>query len=596
MGTRKSQQKEHYMHNYIKLSLFVMVGLFQTIQAQDEDKKDIGTETVTVVKAYAPSISDAFKIKSVPTLNDSIVLQKKPISYSIFSVPVASTFTPAKGKASGIKKTPAPKLFNSSASIGLGNYNNALLDFYTSRALNRDERLDISLNHHSSRGDIPTSALDNLYYNSKLDANYSKYDRYLSWGANMGFQHQMYNWYGIPNGYYTEELVNGIDEKQNYFNVHAGAHIRLEDSFFKGANLLFRRFWDATNSGENRAVLKPVFEAPIGDELLTVKTEIDYLGGVFKNAPVSNDTKDPETKYAFLQLGVNPNIEIIKDDITLNLGANFVYGMDMENNGNNFYVYPKITGSYRLLDDLAIVYGGIEGGLNQNSFYGYVEENPYVSPTLEIQPTDQQYDGYIGMKGQLLSNLSYNIKGSYTAENRKPLFMLNPENTSRNDKKGYYYGNSFQVFYDDVRTLGIFGELNVDINRNFSIGINAEAFDYDTETGNPAWNLPSFTSSLFMDYQIGEQWYMGANLFFVGERDDVYSVATPGASPADFTMTPITLKSYFDANAHVGYRLNQQLSVFAKVNNIANENYMRWNNFKVQGLQVMAGATYKFDL
>ena len=102
-------------------------------------------------------------MKSVPTLNDSIVLQKKPINYSIFSVPVASTFTPSKGKASGVKKLPPEKIYNSYASIGLGNYNNALADFYTSSALNRDERLDVSLNHHSSRGEIDGTALDNIY-------------------------------------------------------------------------------------------------------------------------------------------------------------------------------------------------------------------------------------------------------------------------------------------------------------------------------------------------------------------------------------------------------------------------------------------------
>lgn len=583
------------MHKYITVFIFAFVGFVQTTMAQD-DKKDIGTETVTVVKAYSPTISDAFKVKSLPSLNDSIVLQKKPITYNIFSVPVASTFTPAKGKASGVEKTPPAKLYNTYASVGLGNYNNALVDFYTSNAINRDERLDISLNHHSSRGEIDGTALDNVFYNTKLEANYSKKDRDLSWGAHIGGQHQLYNWYGIPNGYYTEEVVNGIDEKQNYFNAYAGAFINLEDSFFKGANLLFRRFWDATKSGENRAVLEPTFEVPLSDELLTVKTKVDYLGGQFKNNEVSNESNLPGIDYAQLQAGINPNINILRDNLTLNLGVNLVYSMDLENSEGNFYIYPKVTASYRLLDEVAIAYGGIEGELKQNSFYGFVEENPYVSPTLDLQPTDQQYDGYIGLKGQLLPNLSYNVKGSYKAENRKPLFMLNPENTTRDDEKGYYYGNSFQVFYDDVKTLGVFGEINIDINRNFSLGVNAQVYDYDTETDNPAWNLPGLTASTFLDYQIGEQWFMGANLFYVGERDDLETIASPGTLPEDFTMTPVTLKSYFDANAHIGYRFNDQLSIFARFNNIANQNYMRWNNYRVQGFQVLAGATYKFDL
>ena len=429
-----------------------------------------------------------------------------------------------------------------------------------------------------------------------MDANYTKRDRDISWGANIGAQHQLYNWYGIPNGYYTEELVNDIDEKQNYFNAFAGGFVEMEDSFFKSANLYYRRFWDSTKSGENRAVLEPAFEFPLGDELLTLKAKVDYLGGKFKNGQVANDSNVPGIDYSHLQVGINPNINILGDDLSLNLGVNLVYGMDLENSEGNFYIYPTITASYRLLDEVAIAYGGVEGELKQNSFYGFVEENPYVSPTLDMQPTDRQYDAYIGLKGQLLPNLSYNIKGSYMAENRKPLFLLNPENTSRTDEKGYFYGNSFQVFYDDVKTLGVFGELNVDINRNFSLGINAQVYDYDTETDNPAWNLPGLTASMFMDYQIGEKWFMGANLFYVGERDDLYTIASPGTLPEDFDMTPVTLDSYFDANAHIGYRINEQLSVFAKANNIANQNYMRWNNYQVQGFQVLAGATYKFDL
>ena len=54
---------------------FISIGWSQDTGEED----DIGTETVTVTKAYTPTISDAFKIKSLPNLNDSIVLQKKKI-------------------------------------------------------------------------------------------------------------------------------------------------------------------------------------------------------------------------------------------------------------------------------------------------------------------------------------------------------------------------------------------------------------------------------------------------------------------------------------------------------------------------------------
>ena len=583
------------MYKSIKISIALLFFGTQFVVAQDDKTDDIGTETVTVTKAYTPTVSDAFKIKSVPNLNDSIVLQKKEIEYSIFSVPVASTFTPSKGTASRVEKTPPPVLFNSFASAGGGNPANIMAQFYTSHEIDRESNYTIALDHNSSRGDIDGLQLDNIFSNTNLDASFKKRDRDLDWGADIGVKHQLYNWYGLPQGVYDQATADGIDERQNYFMAEAAGHINVDDSFFKRADLKYRRFWDVVGSGENRAIFNTGFEFPLNEEYFGIKAKVDYVGGSFENANVNNANNDAGIAYGNLQAGINPSLTMLRDDLALNLGVNLVYGMDLENSEGNFYIYPAVTASYRLLEETVIAYGGVVGELRQNSYYDFVDENPFVSPTLTIAPTDSQYNAYIGLKGQLLPNLSYNIKGSYTAENNSPLFKLNPQNNFRDDEKGYYFGNSFEVFYDDIKTIGIFGELNVDVNRNFTLGINAEVYDYNTETDNPAWNLPNLTGSLFMDYQIGEKWYMGANLFFVGEREDFSTVVVQNVAQSEFPATLITLDSYFDANAHVGHRLNDQLSIFVKAANIANNNYQRWANYPVQGFQVLGGATYKFD-
>ncbi|WP_027064687.1 MULTISPECIES: hypothetical protein [Maribacter] len=582
------------MYNkHIFALIFLTLG-FQVVFAQEEEK-DLGTETVTVTKAYTPTVSDAFKIKSVPNMNDSIVLQKKPITYSIFSVPVASTFTPSKGTASKVERLPPPVLYNSYASLGAGLYGNVLGEFYTSRTINRDENFDIGFNHLSSRGGIEGVELNDTFYDTRLDASYAKRDRDLDWGAAIGLQHQLYNWYGIETGVFSETVINSIDERQNYFMGEASGHINVEDAFFKRADLTYRRFFDAVSSGENRAIFNTGFEFPLNDEVFNAKVKVDYVGGTFENADVSSTTNDNGISYGNLQVGVNPSLKMLRDDLSLNLGVNLVYGMDLENSESNFYIYPAVTASYRLLDESVIAYGGVTGELKQNSYYDFVEGNTFVSPTLTVAPTDSQYNAYVGFKGQLLPNLSYNVKGSYSAENNKPLYVLNPRNDFRSDEKGYYYGNSFDLFYDDIKTLGIFGELNVDVNRNFTLGVNAEVYDYNTETGNPAWNLPNLKASLFMDYQIGEKWYAGANLFYVGERDDFSSNVIQNALPSDFPATQITLDGFFDANAHIGYRYTDQWSFFIKGANLSNNDYQRWANFQVQGIQVLGGATYKFD-
>lgn len=583
---------KHYSILALLLATFTIGGL----QAQEKDS--IGTQTVTVVKAYTPTVSDAFKIRSSPQLNDSIVLNKKNIEYGIHSVPVASTFTPAKGKAAGLEKTPPPALFNSYLSAGLGNYNNAMLDFYTSKSFNRgQDLLDVGLNHISSRGDIDGTIPDNDFYNTQLTAAYAKKQRDYDWGVDIGLQHQIYNWYGIleDNDFSASDLED-LDTQQTYYTAEAGAQVNMEDYLFKKGEVRYQRFWDAVDSGENRAYLKALFELPVTEESLTIGAKVDYVGGSFKNASLDEFDNSLGIDYSHVQFGVTPSLQILRDDLTLNLGANLVYGMDVENSEGNFYIYPEVNASYRLVEDKVIAYGGLEGELEQNTYRDFVDRNPFVSPTLAIRPTDRQYNGYVGLKGRLLPNLGYNVRGSYTAENYKPLFKLNPENLFRDDEKSYMYGNSFQLFYDDVKTMAFFGQLSLDVSHDFTMTLSAEVFDYETETNNPAWNLPTLKGSLFLDYQIDEHWYMGANLFYTDTREDHHSQAVQNVQPFDFPFEIVELDSYFDANVHGGYRFNNQLSIFVKAANLANTNYQKWYNYPVQGFQIMAGVTYKFDL
>ncbi|MFD0860679.1 TonB-dependent receptor [Sungkyunkwania multivorans] len=566
---------------------------------KDENKVDpLGTEVVNVVKAYTPTISDAFKVKENPTLDDSITTQKKDVLYKINSVPVASTFTPAKGDAAAVQKEPNETLYDSYVSLGLGNFVNAELDFYTSRALNRDETLDISINHHSTQGGIEEVQLDDKFFDTRLDVSYKKDNRRdLDWGADIGYQNQLYNWYGLYENSYDQATLNGIDESQTYHSAYISANASIEDSYFEKGKVTFRRTWDAFGSSENHFLLQPSFQIPIADEYIQTNVRLDYLGGGFDQGFDDNF----EIKHNYLLFGVNPNLQILRDDLTVNLGASLYYAgsFSREFGGINagsdtdFFVYPKVTASYRLVDEYVIAYAGIEGDLIQNTYYNLVQENTFVSPSLLIVPTDQMYDGYFGLKGKFSTNVGYNIRGSYKAENNKPLFKQNRSLIPTFASEEFQKPSTFGVVYDDVTTLSIFGELNFDINRSFKLKLQGEYFNYDTEVETEPWNLPELTFSVFGDYQIDEHWYAGAHVFYVGERQDEFLSPDNGIDP--LVVTSVTLDSFIDINLKAGYRLNEQLSIYAKVNNIASQNYQRWANYPVQGLQAMAGLTYKFD-
>ena len=128
---------------------------------QERKKDTIDDQVVNVIKPYTPTISDAFKIKDTPKLNDSNVVKKKQVKYNIFSIPVASTFTPAKGKAANVDKAKPVKLYDNYASLGVGSYTTILGEVYLNHEINSTENVGGYFSHHSSQGGIDGLVLDN---------------------------------------------------------------------------------------------------------------------------------------------------------------------------------------------------------------------------------------------------------------------------------------------------------------------------------------------------------------------------------------------------------------------------------------------------
>jgi hypothetical protein len=572
--------------NQITILMMLLFSSLMFAQQNNRTKDTINTEVVNVVKPYTPTISDAFKVKEIPSLEDEVTENRKEVKYNIFSIPVASTFTPAKATAADVDKAEPVKLYDNYASFGVGSYTSFLGEVYLNHAINTTESVGGYVSHHSSQGGIDGVVLDDDFSDTKLNANYSRKLGDYSWNVDAGARHQVFNWYGLPEGVYDDTTVESIDPQHTFFTFDFGGEIEFDSRVINEGRMRFRRFADDFESGENRFTFSTNVDIPLTDGDLNTTFKFDYLGGTFQRSLFDNE----EINYGNFQVGVMPSYQILEDDLTVNLGVSAYYMKDTEVSKNKFYIFPKVTASYRLVDDILITYGGIEGDLIQNSYYDFAMQNPFVSPTLNIMPTDQQYDAYVGLKGKLSNNMSYNFRGNYKAENNSALIKSNPAQIG--ESENYQYGNSFGVVYDDVNTLSLFGEINVDVNRNFTLGIKAEYFSYTTEDEAEAWNRPDFEGSLFMDIQFDKHWYAGANLFYVGERMDQMFVIDPLVNSTPMT---VTLESYFDANAHLGYRVNDQWSVYAKANNIANQDYKRWMNYPVQGLQFLAGTTYKFD-
>ncbi len=566
--------------------LFLLLGIDRAAAQKTDD--NIGTEVVNVVKPYSPTISDAFKVKEIPSLDDEETSKKESISYNIYSFPVASTFAPAKGKAARVEKTPSDTLYANYMTLAAGNLGTVNAELFVTQNISNTEYFGGMLRHNSSQGGVKGAQLDDKYFNTGLDLTYGSRSHKLSWNADASYLNQIYNWYGVYPGLLTDAALADINPKQSYNTLKLGGRIALGESFLKESSLQYTRFWDGYASSENRVVAKPSMIFDLKAQQIRTDFVVDYLGGTFNKFYFGGSGYT----YSYTNIGAQPSIAIHKDELSARIGVGFFYSAAQASGESKFFIYPQVTGSYKIVGDLMILYAGLEGALHQNSYHDFVQDNFFVSPTLGIAPTNQKYDVYLGLKGKLASGVSYTIRGSYKNDDNKALFKSNGYDDSSANTAGYTFSNSFNVVYDNVKTMSLYGELKADFSKNVTFGVQGTFSSYTLDGQAEAWNLPALQMNASVDVNITPKWYAGGSLFFVGERKDQFIHSSLLTS---YPIENITLKSYFDANAHVGYKYSERLTFFLKGNNLANQNYQRWLNYPVQGLQVMAGASYKFN-
>ena len=428
-----------------------VVFYFQRIEAQNSQTRvqdSIDTQVVTIVKPYTPKISDAFKLKQAPSIMVSDDYQKS-IKYTIFSIPVASTFTPAKGNSIGVKKFKKEKLFQNYTSIGLGNYGTVLGNLYLNHKIGRGETLGGHVEHHSSQGGIDGLQLEDSFSNNTVQVNYAKTLKTFTWTTDLAYARQAINWYGLP--YPTTFSINS---KQVYSQLSFSSKVYFKKGVFQRGSIDFQRFSDAYGSQEYRLKSESNLHLNIFDQSINTNLSIDYLNGEF-----NQNYLDPElNSYGNTLFFVAPSYKYSHGDLAVSVGVRAAFLMDTNKGVSEFYIYPNIEATYSVVSSIVLAYAQVKGDIIQNTYSDFAQINPFISPTLEIRPSSTPYKLIVGSKGKLSESIAYDLNGSYSKQNDKALFRSNTV-LNLSALTNYNQGNSFGIVYDVVDVFNASGAL-----------------------------------------------------------------------------------------------------------------------------------------
>jgi hypothetical protein len=561
-------------------------------------KDTVKTEVVEVITKYNPEIADASKIRKNPVIKLLERSKKKQLTYNIFSAPVASTFKPKSGVVKGINVGVKERIYDNYIAAGFGNYTSPYLEAYLHRNTRFESEFGLSAKYAASFDNVENTVLNSNFSNLTANLFYKQEQRYFDWKVNLETARNEYNWYGLQTNTFTPNIVDGISENQTYNYFKVAGEVDFLDAYLDETSIAVAYFTDAFKSNELLINLDATLDLPI-DFLssnlnnLTINTGFEFLNGKFEDDYVSEN----ELSYSIFTANLNPEYKTELGSFSLKLGTKIFASFDVENSVNHFLVYPDIKIEKAIIKKYLNVYAGVFGDLHTNTYKSYSDENPFVSPTLFITQTSEKYNVFIGFNGTINNDLSFNISGRIKEEQDKPLFIKNNSKSNGVSSssngiafKGYEYGNSLTVIYDDIKTFSVLAETEYDLTKKITLGLNLQLDNYTTTLQDEAWNLPTLQTSFFGKYK-SNKWYATTNVFYVGERKDVlYNAAFP-AGPSSVQ----NLDAFVDVNLNGGFHFNDKFSAFVRMNNILNTSYERFADFNVQGFQILGGLTYKFD-
>lgn len=554
----------------IILSLFATVF---TTYAQD-DQEEIKKEDVVVEFSFNPTLSDVFKLKTSP--NEVESFPKKQISYQINSKGVPSDFVPIPKKVVYVNiDDPKPTNFSNYIYGAAGFYGNGEFELLIQpKKTKKDVQYGLSLTSYNSQNGIDNKKVDNGQWKVDLGLFLTKKGKKLDWKANVDYQNHLVHWYGLGNSVTPMDYENQ-NVQQSYKDLMFSGVIDYKNAFIKTITPSLQFFTDDFNSSEvNINFGTEVNPSFLGDVIQT-KVDFQYLNGSFNQSFASSDN----INYSFLNIGITPSYTYKTDGFQLSTALGLYLNNDQENSNAQFLFLPKVQADVVLVEDIMSLHGGIRSEFNQNSYASLASENPFVSPTLDIETSYIPVDVFLGLDGALSKTVRYQVEGSYKMIKNQALYLLYDDLVANG--AAYEMKNSFGVVYDDVNVFSAKANIEAVLSKYVKAGGNVTFNNFDTDIQEKAWNMSGMEVETYANFN-NNKWFYQLGINFVDGR---YSFVNDEAKKLD---------GFLDMNLKMGYKINQKLNAHVNLYNMLSNKYELYANYGVQGVQAVVGLSYKF--
>ena len=137
--------------NFIIKNLFIFACLVISFKGFSQTNASVDSTTIISITDYKPFLSDAFKIKENPVINDTNKIIPE-LKYSFLDKQVPVTFEIDPIKPAKIKGEPLVKLYHGYAKVGFGTNVTPLAEVYYNDVRSKNLSYGFAGKHFSSNG------------------------------------------------------------------------------------------------------------------------------------------------------------------------------------------------------------------------------------------------------------------------------------------------------------------------------------------------------------------------------------------------------------------------------------------------------------
>jgi hypothetical protein len=531
---------------------------------------------VNVVQDYKPTLADAIKINTNPSINDSVPAIPK-LDYSNINKTFVTDFkvepiTPAK-----MKGEPLQKLNNNYAKIGIGNYFTTNLEAYIGSGRSKKMNYAFSGRHFASAGNIKDHGYAGFSENNvKAQASFFVPDHVLN--VNGSYKNNSIHYYGFDND--SNDTKPNFTKSQNRqiynlidFNSSLLQNTQNDEALYHEFNAGFYNYHDKLKNQENSFNMMAALGKQIGKELYGGRLLFHYFG---------NQSSPDSSEGAIFT--INPFVKTSGKGWHARLGMNVAIVTD---EGKTYFL-PDISGKYNIVEEILSVYADIKGYSYRNSFRSLSTANPFISPAINFRTSTIKLDAVGGVRGNVNQHLYYNLNAGYKIIDSMALFVNTP----------HLYDTlqaAFQVIYDEVKVARFYGELGYVLENKITASGWLAFNKYTMKRELKPWQLPALEAGIKGTYNLGDKIILGLDVFYVGTRYAKISQFDKLTNTGvDFKIVERKLSGYVDASINAEYRYTKKLAAFIRLNNLAAQQYQIWNNYPSQRINGMLGVNFSF--